>query len=141
MVKRKRIHCGYSVHPDQVNRVLSSQGGMCDICKCSLSYNDSRIDHNHDTGALRGLLCHHCNVMLGFAKDDIRVLQDAINYLNKHAKPIRWPEPLPRKPVINFDWKSILSYTETKYKLTPADIRQDRRSRVRNTLKRLRNKS
>ena len=59
MVKRKRIHCGYSVHPDQVNRVLSSQGGMCDICKCSLSYNDSRIDHNHDTGALRELLCHH----------------------------------------------------------------------------------
>ena len=59
MVKRKRIHCGYSVYPDQVNRVLSSQGGMCDICKCSLSYNDSRIDHNHDTGALRELLCHH----------------------------------------------------------------------------------
>ena len=39
------------------------------------------VDHNHTTDEFRGWLCHSCNRFLGQAKDDIAVLQRAINYL------------------------------------------------------------
>lgn len=39
------------------------------------------IDHDHSTGEIRGLLCNACNVMLSRARDDVRVLSRAIEYL------------------------------------------------------------
>ncbi len=42
------------------------------------------LDHNHETGKLRQLLCHDCNTGIGKFKDDIQRLQSAINYLKKH---------------------------------------------------------
>jgi hypothetical protein len=39
------------------------------------------IDHDHQTGRVRGLLCHKCNTMLGMAADNPRWLQKAIEYL------------------------------------------------------------
>lgn len=41
------------------------------------------VDHCHATGKVRGLLCQSCNTLLGMAKDDIKILQDAIQYLIK----------------------------------------------------------
>ncbi len=43
------------------------------------------IDHDHKTDAFRGWICHHCNVILGFAKDDVTTLESLIKYLRKHA--------------------------------------------------------
>lgn len=42
------------------------------------------IDHNHDTGKIRGLLCHDCNTAIGKFQDKIELLQSAIDYLKKH---------------------------------------------------------
>lgn len=42
------------------------------------------LDHDHTTGKLRQLLCHDCNTSLGKFKDDIQILQSAIDYLKKH---------------------------------------------------------
>lgn len=39
------------------------------------------VDHCHDTGIVRGLLCHNCNRALGLFKDKIEVLKNAIKYL------------------------------------------------------------
>lgn len=41
------------------------------------------VDHDHDTQLIRGLLCHNCNLMLGHARDDPRILAKAIGYLAK----------------------------------------------------------
>ena len=41
------------------------------------------IDHCHNTGQIRGLLCHNCNLLIGHAKDDVQVLVSAIGYLNR----------------------------------------------------------
>ena len=47
------------------------------------SHNSWCLDHDHETGLFRGWLCHQCNRMLGIAKDDVSLLQRAINYLTK----------------------------------------------------------
>ena len=63
------------------------QNYACAICKkpeTSLWHGEPRelaIDHDHRTGKVRGLLCHRCNKALGEFRDDISLLQSAINYL------------------------------------------------------------
>lgn len=41
------------------------------------------VDHCHDTGKIRGLLCHNCNRALGLLKDSVHTLESAIDYLEK----------------------------------------------------------
>lgn len=43
------------------------------------------VDHCHSTGKVRGLLCNHCNTLLGMAKDDVNILNNAIEYLNANT--------------------------------------------------------
>lgn len=62
--------------------LLKSQGGRCAICG---GLNDSRrlaIDHCHNTGKIRGLLCRACNTGLGSFRDDPHLMLSAIAYLS-----------------------------------------------------------
>jgi hypothetical protein len=61
------------------------QGGCCAICKRHESDMGKRfdVDHCHDTGKIRGLLCASCNWGLGKFGDDEELLQAAINYLRE----------------------------------------------------------
>ena len=56
------------------------EGQTCEICNGTKKIY---YDHNHQNGKFRGWLCQSCNSMLGFAKDDITILQKAIGYLSK----------------------------------------------------------
>ena len=51
--------------------------------KCAICGSTDRLvpDHDHKTGAVRGILCNTCNRVLGFAGDDIKRLRNAIVYL------------------------------------------------------------
>ena len=40
------------------------------------------IDHCHETGKIRGILCHLCNNLLGNARDNTTILASAIDYLH-----------------------------------------------------------
>lgn len=68
---------------------LNDQNGVCAICgQPETTVRDGRtlplfVDHNHDTGAVRGLLCNGCNTGLGKLKDSANILQSAIKYLTK----------------------------------------------------------
>lgn len=75
----------YGVTPEQYDAMLEAQGGRCAICSATESGGKGgwHVDHCHDSKAVRGLLCHNCNLMLGNAKDDPARLRAAIAYLEK----------------------------------------------------------
>jgi hypothetical protein len=60
--------------------MLEKQSGLCAICR-QLPNGQWNIDHNHATGAVRGILCSMCNRGLGQFRDDARLLRAAIDYL------------------------------------------------------------
>lgn len=63
-------------------QLLTEQGGVCAICSrpCP-SGRKLAVDHDHETGRVRGLLCGVCNRGLGYFKDDKGLLEAAVLYL------------------------------------------------------------
>jgi hypothetical protein len=62
--------------------MILSQNNLCAICNNPSKNKALAIDHNHKTGEVRGLLCHHCNLAIGLFKEDIDVFTSAIKYLS-----------------------------------------------------------
>ena len=70
--------------------MAEQQNNRCAICGTDDPNGKSHrgtwfVDHCHNTGAVRGLLCIRCNSVLGMARDRIEVLEAAITYLNSHT--------------------------------------------------------
>ncbi len=75
-----RLKYGMS-YPDYC-ALEARQGGMCAICgRPAPTGGVLCVDHDHETGIVRGLLCKLCNSLLGYAKDDPMMLDRAIGYL------------------------------------------------------------
>lgn len=82
-VSKRRIT--YKLEPWQYDKLWNKQKGMCGICMSSLVKDRStHIDHNHTSGHVRGLLCHHCNTALGLFKEDTITLRAAISYMENN---------------------------------------------------------
>lgn len=76
----------YGITVQQYDEMLRSQQGVCAICKGSCaSGRNLAVDHDHNTGKIRGLLCGNCNQGIGRFSDDQEIMQAAINYINRHA--------------------------------------------------------
>ena len=73
----------YGITLDDYNSMLEAQGGRCAICHQEKS-ETLAVDHDHKTGKVRGLLCGHCNNVIGFAEDKIELLESAIKYLTNN---------------------------------------------------------
>jgi hypothetical protein len=79
-----RLKCEYGITLQQYDAMLAAQDGTCAICRSDDPVTPSKrfcIDHDHVTGAIRGLLCSHCNRALGMLKDDPEALRRAADYL------------------------------------------------------------
>jgi hypothetical protein len=82
----------YKITMEQFTKMISDQDSKCAICNVDLvianpskdKVNTMHIDHDHNTGKIRALLCKGCNVGLGFFKDNQERLQKAAEYLNKY---------------------------------------------------------
>ena len=69
------------ITPEELVDRFERQECCCAICKQSIKLMDSAIDHNHDTGEFRGVLCKKCNRALGMFGDSISILKSATHYL------------------------------------------------------------
>lgn len=76
--ERKRKYL-YKLSADDIAAMLVRQENCCAICRRTIT--NFHVDHDHNTGKVRGLLCTHCNNVLGHAHDDATVLRNAIGYL------------------------------------------------------------
>jgi hypothetical protein len=56
------------IHAALFAKLLEEQGNACAVCRRSFDGRQVRRDHCHDSGAPRGLLCHHCNIVEGMLK-------------------------------------------------------------------------
>ena len=73
----------YSISKDDFDLMLKNQSNSCKICRTDNPgpKGTFSVDHCHDSGKVRGLLCHSCNVGLGAFKDNEHFLSSAIEYL------------------------------------------------------------
>jgi len=76
----------YGLTIEDYNYILEQQGGVCEICRKPVSEFNKRlhVDHDHNTGVIRGLICSSCNLMLGHAKDNVNILGNAILYIYRY---------------------------------------------------------
>lgn len=86
-----RLHRVHRITVEEFDAMIVAQSGLCAICSTQLV--EPCIDHCHTRGHVRGVLCWHCNVGLGWFKDDPDLLRRAIAYLL--AGPVSIPVPAP----------------------------------------------
>lgn len=80
----------YGITAEYAYELLDNQGGCCAVCGQSVSFGrdtprreQACIDHCHNSGDVRGILCSKCNSGLGMLNDDPSILSKAIEYLTK----------------------------------------------------------
>lgn len=82
--RRHLLKKQYGITTDEYDRMLERQGGVCAICgngAADALRKNLAVDHCHDSGRVRGLLCSNCNIGIGKFKDDPVLLRRAIKYL------------------------------------------------------------
>ena len=81
----------YGITHSEFDRMLVGQGGRCAICLTDSPHTDAKhpdgwcVDHDHESGNVRGILCLPCNTGLGSFGDDTDRLSAAAAYLRRHT--------------------------------------------------------
>lgn len=72
----------YGLKPEDIEELGRIQESACASCrKPFLADRAPCVDHDHETGRVRSLLCHNCNVIIGLAGEDPTVLASCMKYL------------------------------------------------------------
>lgn len=81
-VRVRKLLTQYGLTVGQYEELAQRQGGVCAICKKPDAQGTQlAVDHCHDTGAVRGLLCLRCNSGIGLFYDDLALVRSAMRYL------------------------------------------------------------
>jgi len=85
--RRNKIFAKYKITMAEYEAMSLKQSGKCAICFAPPEddrYGVLCVDHCHETGKVRGLLCIKCNTGLGRFEDKLQILINAIHYLKAH---------------------------------------------------------
>ena len=94
-IRLANAHHNYGITPPELKKLYEVQEGKCAICECLES--DSKvggvaggtyrfcIDHDHDTGMVRSLLCNRCNTAISRLRESKSIAVKAVAYLEKHC--------------------------------------------------------
>ena len=75
----------YGISEEEYKKFLTETENRCCICGRQFNEKDRPcVDHDHVTKKVRGIICSRCNTLIGFAMDNITILENAIKYLKKH---------------------------------------------------------
>jgi hypothetical protein len=90
--QRHRIKYVLRTTPCAITRMRIAQMDRCAVCRCRTTaggptHSDRQcVDHDHATGKIRELLCHHCNCALGLLKESPERILGLLHYLQKHKE-------------------------------------------------------
>lgn len=88
VVKHRKLKSSYGISIEDFENMLKLQEHSCGICGFAFDYTSQskgpHVDHDHKTGKVRMILCRFCNNLLGYADDNIAVLERVVKYLDKH---------------------------------------------------------
>jgi len=81
-VRKSQLQRAYGITPEDYDEMYEAQCGCCVICGDHQSTLTAvlHVDHNHETGKVRGLLCRFCNLLEGFIKDKPQALDRLRDY-------------------------------------------------------------
>lgn len=81
--RKQDLRSAFGISLEDYNTIWESQLGACAICRRAKTESDRTfdVDHSHETGAVRGILCRDCNLGLGRFKDNPELLREAVKYL------------------------------------------------------------
>lgn len=80
-----RLLRAYGITAEQRDALLAEQGGTCKCCKVpNPGGRGWHVDHCHQTGVVRGVLCHKCNLGIGLFNDDPELLEATAKYLRSY---------------------------------------------------------
>lgn len=86
-VREYKLRKNFGISSCEYDEMFAAQGGCCAICKLPAETFPVclAVDHCHDTGKVRGLLCGNCNRGLGYLQDDRERLRAASRYLERYS--------------------------------------------------------
>jgi len=85
--RRKRYIVRYNFTLEQRDDLLAKQDNKCALCRTAEPGKRGwMVDHDHETGKVRGILCSPCNTGLGLFGDDPALMREAADYVEKHKQ-------------------------------------------------------
>jgi len=82
-IKDRQLRRTYGITLEDYAALLDQQGGVCRLCGKPPSKKSLHVDHCHESGKIRGLLCSKCNTALGLANDSPDLLRRMAFYLEE----------------------------------------------------------
>jgi hypothetical protein len=85
--KAEKLQLRYGLTYEQWEKMREKEGYRCMVCGITEDELGKHldVDHCHDSGKVRGLLCNPCNTMIGHSRDNIAVLEAAARYLKENC--------------------------------------------------------
>jgi hypothetical protein len=89
-IRRNKLKRDFGMTPEDYGRLLEEQQGVCAVCGLpEISVRRGKlvplcVDHDHQTGKVRGLLCSKCNAALGMLKESIDIAASLISYMKNN---------------------------------------------------------
>lgn len=83
---KRKLELDFGMTPEEYWEMFDRQGGRCAICRAVPDWKRLAVDHDHETGEIRGLLCNQCNTGLGFFRDDSELVAEALSYLRANYR-------------------------------------------------------
>lgn len=88
-IRRQQLK-SFGITPERYDQILAIQNGGCSICDrrdpANKKWKYFAVDHDHQTGAVRGLLCARCNFLIGKCRENTSIISSAVRYLGRNQR-------------------------------------------------------